>query len=438
MDVGPQLSAPRVAVVGGGYAGMAAAAELADAGIDVTVFEAARTLGGRARRVELGGFRLDNGQHLMVGAYSETRRLLRKVGRDNVRRILRRPLRLEFGDGFALRAATLPSPLHLAWALARAPLSWHERLAALRFMQALKASGFRLERDDSVTSLLDAHEQPETLRRHLWEPLCLAALNTPVGKASAQVFANVLRDSLAGPRAASDLLHPAVDLSEMFPEPAAAFVAACGGSVRTSQPIRAVSPAAGGFELIGASEAGSFSHVVLAVAPYHLRPLLAELPELALLAQGVGNFRYEPIATAYFSYADTVRLPTPMLGQVNGHAQWLFDRGQLSSQPGLIAAVISAEGPWQALSREALLLELRAEVEQHLKQPGPLRWSQLIVERRATFACTPGLERPPTRTPVPGLLLAGDYVASDYPATIESAVRSGVAAAHSVIDQATT
>jgi predicted NAD/FAD-dependent oxidoreductase len=163
--------------------------------------------------------------------------------------------------------------------------------------------------------------------------------------------------------------------------------------------------------------------------------LLTELPELAALAQSVGRFSYEPIATAYFADPDQIRLPLPMLGLTSGHAHWLFDRGQLSRQPGLIAAVISASGPWQSLSRDALLQEIQAEIEGALEHPALPLWSQLVVEKRATFACTPGLDRPPLHTRVPGLLLAGDYVASDYPATIESAVRSGVAAARSIIDQ---
>jgi squalene-associated FAD-dependent desaturase len=436
VDVGQELTPSRVAVVGGGYAGLAAAVELADAGIDVTLYEASRTLGGRARRVESNGYALDNGQHLMVGAYSETLRLLRKIGVSVEHKVARRTLQLVFSDGFALSTPTLPSPLHLAWALIRAPLTWRERASGLRFMQALKRCRYRLGQDHSVAALLDAHEQPATLRRHVWEPLCLAAMNTPVNSASAQVFANVLRDSLAGPRTASDLLHPTTDLTELFPEPAAKFIISRRGSIRTNEPIQTVERGKSGFQLLGAAEPDTYSHVILAVAPYHLSPLLAGLPELAPVLRCVGNFSYEPIATAYFAYPVDVRLPIPMLGLTSGHAHWLFDRGQLSKQPGLIAAVISTSGPWQLLSRDALLLEIQAEIERVLGKPAVPLWMQLIVEKRATFACTPGIERPPTRTPVPEVLLAGDYVASDYPATIEAAVRSGIAAARSIIDHA--
>jgi uncharacterized protein with NAD-binding domain and iron-sulfur cluster len=125
-----------------------------------------------------------------------------------------------------------------------------------------------------------------------------------------------------------------------------------------------------------------------------------------------------------------------MLGQTRGHAQWLFDRGRLTGQRGLIAAVISASGPWQALATERLLADIHAEVGKIIPRLPAPRWSRLIAERRATFACTVGLRRPATRTALPGLLLAGDYVASDYPATLESAVRSGVAAARSILESA--
>jgi squalene-associated FAD-dependent desaturase len=434
VDVGAQLNAARVAVVGGGYGGLAAAVELAAAGIDVTLFEAGRNLGGRARRIEIGGARVDNGQHLLIGAYSETLRLLHRVDAGNG--LVRRRLRLAFDDGFELAAPLLPAPLHLGAALARATLSWQDRAAAWRFMRKLQATGFVLPWDTSVVELLDELGQPADLRRHLWEPLCYAALNTPPQRASAQVYANVLRDSLAGPRAASDLLHPAVDLSEFFPEPAARFVRARGGRVLTGRAIRSLRIAPGGFELGSESGSADYTHVVVAVAPYHLGALLGDLPAMAPLLKCVRRLRFEPIATAYFAYADSVRLREPMLGLAAGQAQWLFDRGQLSHQPGLIAAVISASGDWQSRPRDELLRQLQIEVEAQLLQPAPLQWSRLIVERRATFACEPGMERPSMQTPLPRLLLAGDYVACDYPATLEAAVRSGVAAARSIIGEA--
>ncbi|MDP1605326.1 MAG: FAD-dependent oxidoreductase, partial [Rhodocyclaceae bacterium] len=196
----------RVAIIGAGYAGLAAAVELADADIKVDVFEASRTLGGRARTVELDGLSVDNGAHILVGAYRETLRLMQKVGAGGTA-LRREPLHLEFPGKVKISAPPhcipAPAPLHLAWALLTAQgLSFADKLAAIRFMRTQQARNFRLAADITAAELFS--DQPERVRRYLWEPLCLAALNTPVAIASAQVFLNVLRDSLAADRAASD------------------------------------------------------------------------------------------------------------------------------------------------------------------------------------------------------------------------------------------
>lgn len=398
----------KVAVVGAGYAGLACAVELADAGIEVEVFEASRVLGGRARAVELDGLTVDNGAHILVGAYREILRLLRKVGAGGTA-LKRVPLHLEYPGHLRLKAPRLPAPLHLAWALLSARgLLWPEKLAAIRFMRAIKKAGYRLPRDIPAKQLIA--NQPPALRRFLWEPLCLAALNTPVAIASAQVFLNVLRDSLAADRAASDLLLPTTDFSRLFPEPAARFIEARGGKVHRSRRITSL------------EELAAFDHIVLAVAPYHLPTLVPDIP--------VPSFDWQPIATIYLQYPETITLPFPMLGMTGRHGQWLFDRGALCRQPGLFAVVISGTGAWQLLDHEALANAIQKEIALQFGFPSPLKhW--VIEEKRATFSCTPGLQRPAAKVS-DTLWLAGDYVSGDYPATLEGAARNGIAVASSI------
>jgi hydroxysqualene dehydroxylase len=421
----------KIGIVGAGYAGLAAAVELAAAGIRVDVFEASRTLGGRARAVEIEGLPLDNGAHILVGAYRETTRLMALVGADR-HALKRRPLHLEFPGEFRLHAPRLPAPLHLAWALLTAAgLRLSDKLAAIRFMRNIEQRQFRLATDTTVAMLLAG--QPERVCRYLWEPLCVAALNTSPDEASAQVFLNVLRDSLAADRSASDLLLPAADLSTLFPEPAAQFVSARGGTVHRSERIETIVRRNGGYLL---NNHGTYDQIILAVAPQHLPKLVQGLPELTPVVDVVSALRWEPIATCYLSYPETVCLPEPMIGLHGGHAQWLFDRGRLCGQHGLIAAVISARGPHAELDHEQLAQRIHAEVGRIVADLPVPRWHRVIVDKRATFACTPHLQRPPAATPLPGLWLAGDYVAGDYPATIEGAVRSGVAAAGLVRQQA--
>jgi squalene-associated FAD-dependent desaturase len=415
-----------IAVIGAGWAGLAAAATLAERGVPVTVFEASRNLGGRARRVSVDGVDLDNGQHVLVGAYRETLRLMRLVGADPDKLLLRLPLELRYADGFRLRAPRLPYPLNLLCALRGAKgLGLAQSVAALRLMASLKWRGFRVEPDRSVAQLLDEQGQSGALRTHLWEPLCVSALNTPVAAASAQIFASVLRDGLTGSRAASDLLIARTDLGRVFPEPAAEFVKVRGGAIELGVLVRRITSVPGGFRL---NDAEVFSSVVIACGPHQAGPLLVQLPELADALSHINAFRYEPIVTCYLQYPDSVSLPAPMLAFAGGIAQWAFDRGQLGGPKGLIAAVISASGPHEELPKDALVSGIEAELRAGLGAlPDPL-WSQVITEKRATFSCRPGLTRPEGTTPVSGLLLAGDYIASEYPGTLEAAVRSGVAA----------
>jgi squalene-associated FAD-dependent desaturase len=413
-------------VVGAGYAGLAAAVELGTRGIAVTVFEAGRILGGRARRLEVDGLALDNGQHILSGAYRETLRLMRLVGVDADQALLRLPLALIYPGKLRLAAPRLPAPLHLAWALARARgATGAEKLGAMQFMNCLKTARFELHRDISVAELLDDHSQHGVFRRLVWEPLCVATLNTPAERASARVLLNVLRDTLGARRAASDLLLPRVDLTRLFPEAAAEFLHSRGGEVRTATRIGTISRDGSGFAL-GSAAQGSYSHVVVAVAPQHLAGLVEGLPELAEIRAAVAAFDYEPILTCYLAYDESVTLQAPMLGMDGGLTQWLFDRGRCGGPPGLLAAVISARGRHLELDHEALAAKVSAETAALLGRPLTPRWTRVIEEKRATFACTPNLVRPPCDTPLPGLYLAGDYVASDYPATIETAVRSGV------------
>ncbi|MBP6110643.1 MAG: hydroxysqualene dehydroxylase HpnE, partial [Rhodocyclaceae bacterium] len=302
-------------------------------------------------------------------------------------------------------------------------ITWREKFAAVRLMQGLQRDKFRIQPDISVAQWLSDHPtacHQRQLRKVMWEPLCIAALNTPVADASAQVLANVLRDSLASNRAASDFLLPQVDLSNLFPEPAAAFVEAHGGKIHRQHRVTNLRSVGNHWQI---DDDQIYDQVILAVAPYHLAALVPEL------ARSVEHFAWEPIVTTYLSYPGHVRLPQAMLGISDGYAQWLFDRGTLCGQHGMIAAVISARGRHLDIPMSELERHIHAEIGRLIPDlPEPIK-VQTITEKRATFSCVPNLQRPMLHTHLPGLFLAGDYVAGDYPATIEGAVRAGVAAA---------
>jgi len=416
----------RVGVIGGGWAGIAAAVGLARAGAEVTLYEAARTLGGRARRVPLEGVDLDNGQHILIGAYRTALAAMRAVGADPGALLLRQPLALEIAGRFRLCAPRLPAPLHLVVGLLRARgLTPAERLRVIRFMLTMAARRYRLAEDAAVPALLAAHGQLGGPTDCLWEPLCVAALNTPLASASAQVLLNVLRDTLGANRAASDLLLPRRDLSALFPEPGTRFVEAHGGRVLLGRRIEHLGPDGGGIAIDGERHDAA----VIACAPFHAAQLLERSNLLPRLRARLDAFAFEPIYTCYLQYDPSVALPQPMLGLRGGLLQWAFDRGALDGRRGLIATVVSARGAHEELEHGAFAAAAHRELQGAIGGLADPLWSRVIAERRATFSCTPGLDRPGNATDLPGLFLAGDYTASDYPATLEGAVRSGFAAA---------
>jgi squalene-associated FAD-dependent desaturase len=418
-----------VAVVGGGWAGCAAALTLAEAGVAVTLYEASRTLGGRARAVELEGQPLDNGQHILLGAYEQTLQLIARLRPaatpDGLWRL---PLSLNQPPDFRLACPRLPAPLHLLVGLLGASgLNWREKLAAARWAHALLNNA---ETSDPLSVSQLTRSQPEKLNRLLWHPLCVSALNTPPEIASARVFRDVIRAAFGGRNHHSDLLLPRCDLTALFPAPAAARLSQLGGTVHLSSRITILEAAADGVTLNTRNASTRYSHVILAVAPQHLAGLAAAVPELEPVLHEVSTYRYQPIATGYVQYDPSFQLARPLLALADGPAQYVFDRGQIYGQAGLLAFVASA-----AANLSADWLDQAEAQLQRIAQPGPVRWRKSIVEKQATYACTPNMARPSVRTAHPRIFLAGDYTAGPYPATLESATLSGVQSAGALLEQ---
>jgi squalene-associated FAD-dependent desaturase len=270
--------------------------------------------------------------------------------------------------------------------------------------------------------------------RYLWRPLCVSALNTPIETASARAFLNVLRDGLDTERRNSDILIARRDLTALFPEPAARYVRARGSEILVGHTVTATSLDDGKFAVSARGARREFTHVICALPPHRLLPALGDLPQLSATTAVVARLKYQPIYSVYLQYPGRIRLPAPMVGLADSLAHWLFDRDAICGQVGLVAAVISAEGSHQALTQGELAGRIHAEIAQRF---GPLpmpTWHRVIAEKRATFACITGVERPAQRTALSGFYLAGDYIASDYPATIEGAVRSGVQGARAVLE----
>jgi len=415
----------KLAVIGAGWAGLACAVEATRLGHAVTLFETAHMAGGRARRVDhMHGLTLDNGQHILIGAYTATLKLMRDVGVDVDKALLRLPLSLRFADGGGLKLPRLPAPLDLLAGIFTArSWSWRDKSTLLRTAVQWRLGGFRCDPGTTVATLC-AGLTPRVMQE-LIEPLCVSALNTPVDQSSGEVFLRVLHDALFSGSGGADLLLPRVDLGALFPDAALTWLARHGATLRIGLRVHAIWPEGSAWRVDGER----FDHVVLACAPWDAARLVraSGLPAQHW-CETTEALRFEAIATVYLRGARPLAEPMLALRSRLGTApaQFVFDRGQLGGPEGVLAMVVSAnETP-----REALELQAMAQAATQLGQTA-LQPVQTVVEKRATFACTPGLVRPAVKI-ASGLQACGDYTEGPYPATLEGAVRSGLAAANAL------
>ena len=441
-----------VIVVGGGWSGLAAALGVARSGLPVTLLEAAPQAGGRARGIALAlagkPLALDNGQHLMVGAYRDCLALADGAGmpRDA---LIRHPMRLQAVDGLALRSAPLPAPLHLAVALLGARgLSRAQRWALLRLLGGLRLRGWPAPAGLTVAGWLLEARQPPALVARFWDPLCIATLNTAPEAACAATFVRVLRDTLGGARSDSDFLLARGTLSDVLPDPALAQLGRLGASIELRNTALAMQrgPDGAGWLLRTSAGERAARAVILAVPPYaqvRLLQSVTQTPASPRLLARLAAFEYDSIATVYLAWPAELaaRLPATVLltedPSREAFGQWLFSRG-VAQGLALAAVVVSARGRRRD-DAAGLAAGIARQVSEQLGLPAPLD-ARIVTEKRATFRCTP--DRPHVEPqsvdgeplPWPDLWLAGDHVWPAYPATLEAAVRSGLAAANALID----
>jgi squalene-associated FAD-dependent desaturase len=458
--------APRAAdavVVGGGFAGLAAATRLAEQGARVVLLEARPYLGGRARSWvdPVTGTVVDNGQHLFMGCYDETLRFLGRVGGlDGLE--LQERLALPFlepgGRLLTFRLPPLPSPWNLAAGLLRYPgLSPAERFGLLRVgrevarrtRRAPAAAGPNgpaapagpADLDAvSVDAWLSALGQGERARARLWHPVAIAALNEEPGRASAAMFLPVLRQAFLRGAAASRLGLPRVGLSQLYAEPAARYLKGRGCEVRLRVQARRILLEGGRCAGVLLPD-GTRLHagaVIAATPPPELIELLpagSAEPSLA----GLARLESAPIVSVYLWFGSPVT-DLKFAGLLGGTWQWMFNRRGIAGGGGPahpITLVRSAardlvDRPREALERSALE---DARVFLPSARRAALRHALVVKERRATLAplCGSLALRPAGGTPWQGLHLAGDWIATGLPATVEGAAWSGHAAAAAVL-----
>ena len=420
-----------IAVIGCGWAGLTCAAELTAAGHHVTLIESNTTPGGRARRVTLPtGLTCDNGQHLLLGAYSETLRQIGRVHPNPASLFTRLPLTLVATRSYdqiadiAVIGKAFPL-LGLGLGLLGAK--------GLRLAQKMSLLGYLLRAvahtDIDVTRTVahDVASVAPAVRDRLLAPLCLAALNTPASRASAKVFRNVLRAAFLSGTRGADMLIPAVDLSAAFPDAAVKWLEANGARVLLGETVMILNDLEQNVELVCRHFTEKFDHVVLAVGPQHVARLLSPTPRWSNVARALSDLVYEPITTLYQTeFALREALPHPNLISVDDPiVQWVFHHKARRMRAVVVSGADAHEGK--------TLDDLRNDVAQRTGSL-PSAW-QGLTEKRATYSCTPQQHVRLATLPKPSgpIWLVGDYCYPNFPATLESATRSGRGTADAII-----
>jgi squalene-associated FAD-dependent desaturase len=445
---------PDVIVVGGGFAGLSAATALAEGGAKVLLVEARPTLGGRATAFTdpATGERVDNGQHVLFGCYHETFRFLRRIGAEgHVRVQSRLAVDMIDRDGRWSRLAcpALPSPLHLlAGVMTWNALGWRDRVAILKMRTAIsemrrglaEARPGRTEAGAAtVREWLVENGQTPRLIELLWEPLAVAALNQPIDEAAAASFASILRPMFGrNPRNAA-LALPSKPLDEVYAHPARAYIEQRGGAVRVSSPATILCGAGLYGPRVMVRDERLTARAIICAVPWHaLSDLLPERPAaLGRVLDAADRTDASPIVTVNLWF-DRVVTDRTLVGLPGRTLQWVFDKRAVFGEEASHLSLISSGAEAVVARGNQELIDLAmAEVSAALPavRSASLLRGVVVREKRATFSVAPGQPaRPATSTGVPGLLLAGDWIDTGLPATIEGAVVSGHWAAEAALE----
>ena len=439
-----------VIVIGAGFAGLSAATRLTKIGARVLVLEARGRLGGRATAFEdrETGELVDNGQHVLLGCYSETFAFLKDIDAlDRVRLDSQLAVTMIDRDGRKTRLScpALSSPLHLlAGVMDWDALGWRDRAAILRMRTPLRlarkemrpgATAIAASPGETVENWLIRNGQTARLREMLWDPLALAALNQQPTIAAAPPFARVLARMFGSDARSAAIALPVRPLHEMYAEPARAFIEQHGGSVKT------------GASATVHIESGSVAFVASGPERYQAAGVVSSVPwfGLADLVRGdtaaldpilarANAMESSPIVTVNLWF-DRPLFEEPFLGLPGRAMQWVFDkRSVIGDSASHLSLVASGASPLVARENAELIAEAHQELLDAIPSARTARLQRATVVRepRATFSLAPGQpQRPGTATPIRGLWLAGDWIATGLPATIESAVTSGHWAAES-------
>lgn len=425
-------------VVGAGWAGLSCAYELTQAGHKVTLIEAAPQCGGRARSVNWGNQLIDNGQHVMVGAYHTLRALIKKLGLNEQQLFKIFPLELIVHGKvkFKFKLPDIPAPFNLLlgiWGYSNLP--WREKLNLSKFCYGVNMSSFALKEDCSVLDLLQNYQQSAYLIDYLWQPLCLAIMTTPADQASAQVFLRVLQNVFLGANQNSHWYLPRIDLSKILPAHLEAAIKKNNGSIIFNHTIqKLVLQDRKCMAIASRKQTWQADQIILATPFNQTHDLLQEHAEFHHTTKALGSLSFEPITTIYFLFAKPITTTYPIFGMINTISQWVVSK-DFAGQENIICVVISGKINADYNTPVNLCQAIYQELRRYIPDlPSPVQ-HKVIQEKRAAFNCNVAAHslRPTAKTEVANVWLTGDYVQTGLPATLEGALISGMETARELL-----
>ena len=443
------MPAKDITVVGGGLAGLAAACALADAGAKVTLLEARPYVGGRvfSFRDKTTGDEVDNGQHVFLACCTEFLGFLRRLGVED-RVFLQPRLKATYvlpgGQESALSAWPLPAPLHILWPFLRLghlPLGAKFRiLGALRAIRRITPEERRALDSRTFLSWLEEHRQPPVAISRFWNHFVVSTLNEDVSRVSAALAVMVYQDGLMRGATDANIGYARVGQSGVFAEAAQRHVEARGGAFRFGERVLEVAvegDRATGLRTASGRTATADAYVI--ALPFHEVPRV--MPEAWRARPPFANaaaLASSPILNVHL-WLDRDVMEREFVGLLDSHLHWVFNKSRIHHGSGgrSLSVTISAAREWSELTQEEVIRRTVEELRRYLPaaQDAQVTHAIVVKESDATFSAAPGTAalRPPSATPIANLFLAGAWTDTGWPATMEGAVRSGLAAARVVI-----
>ena len=438
----------KVIIIGGGFAGLSAAAELSSAGFHVTLIEQRRFLGGRAFSFfdKNTGLELDNGQHILMGCYENTFRFLEKIGVTD-KLYFQKDLCVDFldttGNACRLNCMPLPAPFHiLAGILRFKAISLSERIRMLNMAKGVMfGNTTNSSHDLTITEWLKMLGQGEKARETLWDIITLATMNEHPDKSSAAIFRNVMKKAFFSLRRNSRIVLPVVPLSSLFTEAAEIYIRKNGGSIEKGIAVSTLLTRNNSVSGVQLKDGRIFcgDYYISAVPYYSVQKLFAGSGFLGTELNSVPGLRPSPIISIHLLFNKPLTEQT-FAALLNSPIQWVFNKEKIfrdTAYRGLLSIVISGAHEYIDVPSEKLVEMALRELKKVIPATSTARLlsCKVIKERHATFPPQPGVDecRPSQKTSIKNLFLAGDWTDTGLPATIEGAVLSGHKCAKAIV-----